>query len=195
MILNSYGYFIFINIVRQTNYKVNKLNLVAFNKITPVINEKTFLAKGSIVIGNTTIGKNSSVWFNTVIRADMDKISIGENTNIQDNSVLHCDKGSPLTIGNNVTIGHNAVVHGCTVEDNVLIGMGATIMNNAVIKKGSIIAAGAVVLENTIIPEFSLAAGAPAKIKKNLDPAILELIKQSADHYSMLKDRYLELEK
>ncbi|MDY0132877.1 MAG: gamma carbonic anhydrase family protein [Desulforegulaceae bacterium] len=168
------------------------MNILSFAKTKPEIKENVFIAKGSVIIGNALIGKNSSVWFNTVIRADMDKITIGENTNIQDNSVLHCDHKSPLTIGNNVTIGHNAVVHGCTIEDDVLIGMGAIIMNNAVIKKGSIIAAGAIVLENTIIEEFSLAAGAPAKIKKRLDENILELIKKTAEYYSTLKDNYLD---
>lgn len=171
------------------------MNILTFNHKTPEIKENVFLARGSVLIGNVSVGKNSSVWFNTVIRADMDKISIGENTNIQDNSVLHCDEGIPLNIGDNVTIGHNAVVHGCTIEDNVLIGMGATIMNNAVIKKGSIIAAGAVILENSIIEEFSLAAGTPAKVKKILDKNTIELIKESADHYSILKDKYLELQK
>jgi carbonic anhydrase/acetyltransferase-like protein (isoleucine patch superfamily) len=171
------------------------LKILSFNGFTPVIKENVFIADGCIITGNAVIEKNASVWFNTVLRADMDKISIGENTNIQDNSVLHCDENTPLSIGSNVTIGHNCVVHGCTIEDNVLIGMGSVIMNNAVIKQGSVIAAGSVILENTDVPEFCVFAGTPAKKKKDLDESVLELIKKSAAHYTDLKNKYLEIYK
>lgn len=164
-----------------------------FNDHEPCFGKRVFTAEGSVIIGRTELADDSSVWFNTVVRADMEKISIGERTNIQDNCVLHCDPETPLTIGKNVTVGHNAVVHGCTIEDDVLIGMGAVVMNNAVIKRGSVIAAGAIVLENTVIPEFSLAAGSPAKIKKTFDESIINVIRTSADHYAELKDKYIEL--
>lgn len=169
------------------------MTAIQFDSFLPKKGKKVFMATGSIVIGNTELQDDASVWFNTVIRGDNDKITIGTGSNIQDNSVLHCDKGVPLTIGKNVTIGHNAIVHGCTIEDDVLIGMGAIIMNNAVIKSGSIIAAGSVVLENTVIPPFSLAAGSPCKIKKTFDESIINVIRKSAFHYVELKDRYIEL--
>lgn len=109
----------------------------------------------------------SSVWFQSVIRGDLDQIRIGERTNIQDHCTCHADEGIPLTIGNGVTVGHRCVVHGCTIEDNCLIGMGAVVMNKAVVGKGSVIGAGTVVLENTLIPPGSLVTGSPGKIKKS----------------------------
>lgn len=167
------------------------MEIISFNKKTPEVKKRVFIAKGAFVIGNVILEEDSSVWFNTVVRGDMEKIRIGKKSNVQDLSVLHCDKGSPLIIGENVTIGHRAIVHGCVVGDNVLIGMGATIMNDAVIGEGSIIAAGAVVLEKTIIPPYSLVAGSPGKIKKEYDMEIVNKIKASAIHYCQVKDEYL----
>lgn len=144
--------------------------------ISPQIDESVYLAETAVVIGKTKIGKNSSVWFNAVIRADVNDIVIGEYSNIQDNACVHCTyQKAPTTIGNYVTVGHNAVVHGCTIGNYALIGMGSVVMDEAVIGDGAIIAAGAVIMEKTIVPEGTIWAGVPAKQVKELDK---EKIKQ-----------------
>ncbi len=145
------------------------MTLYAYKNTRPQIHESVFIAPTAQIIGNVRIGANSSVWFQTIIRGDLDKISIGERTNIQDLSTCHADENIPLKIGDGVTIGHNSVVHGCTIEDNCLIGMGAIVMNQAVIGRGSLVAAGAVVLEKTIIPPYSLVTGSPGKVKKTYE--------------------------
>ncbi|CAN2041641.1 putative carbonic anhydrase [Candidatus Magnetomoraceae bacterium gMMP-15] len=157
--------------------------LFKLEDLEPKIDSTVYIAYNATIIGNVSIGKNSSIWFNCVIRADVDSIFIGENTNIQDFTMCHEDPGKPLKIGNGVTIGHQCVIHGCTIEDNCLIGMGAIIMNGAEIGYGSIVAAGAVVLENTKIPAFSLVTGVPGKIKTTLDKNSLEFIKGPAESY------------
>ncbi|MEH0018679.1 MAG: gamma carbonic anhydrase family protein [Desulfobacter sp.] len=141
----------------------------AFKNNTPRLDPSVYIAPTAQVIGNVRMDENSSAWFGTVLRGDTSTISIGKNTNIQDLSMCHVDEGIPLTIGRDVTIGHRCVVHGCTIEDQCLIGMGAVVMNNAVIGTGSVIAAGAVVLENTVVPPYSLVAGTPGKIKKSIE--------------------------
>jgi len=142
------------------------MTIYTFKNKTPQIHESVFIAPTAQIIGNVNIGKQSSIWFHTVIRGDFDHISIGEKTNIQDLCICHTDENIPITIGNSVTIGHGSMIHGCTVEDECLIGMGTIIMNKAVIKKGSVIAAGTVVLEKTVIPPYSLVTGSPGTIKK-----------------------------
>ncbi len=132
------------------------------------IGDNIFVAEGAKVIGDVTLNSGSNIWFNAVLRGDDDSITIGNNTNIQDNCTVHCSKGTPTVIGNYVTVGHNAVVHGCTVEDNCLIGMGATILDGAVIGEGSIVGANALVTGNTIIPPNSLVLGSPAKVVKEI---------------------------
>ena len=136
-----------------------------------LIDKSVYIAEGAKVVGNVEIGKNSSVWFNAVIRADSDNVKIGENSNVQDNAVVHTSKDFGVQIGDNVTIGHGAIVHGCTVEDNVLIGMGAIVLDGAVIEKNCIIGAGSLVTQAKVIPEGSLAFGNPAKVIRMLDPA------------------------
>lgn len=155
--------------------------------ITPEFGERCFLADNATVIGQVKMGDDCSVWFNTVIRGDVNSITIGNKVNIQDGVVVHCTYQKAKTdIGNNVSIGHNAVIHGCTLEDNVLVGMGAIIMDHAVIGKNSIIAAGAVVLENTMVETGSIYAGVPAKKVKSLNPDQLSaLIERTADNYMM----------
>ncbi|MFO7911383.1 MAG: gamma carbonic anhydrase family protein [Desulfotignum sp.] len=143
--------------------------LYVFKTHTPRIHPSVFVAPSAQIIGNVRIGSDSSVWFQTVIRGDLDTIAIGEKTNIQDLCMCHADEGIPLTIGHGITIGHRSVIHGCTVEDGCLIGMGAVIMNHAVIGKGSVIAAGTVVLEKTVIPPCSLVTGSPGRVKKTYD--------------------------
>ena len=140
--------------------------------ITPKFGENCFLAPNATIIGDVEIGDDCSIWFNAVVRGDVNSIRIGNNVNIQDGAVLHCTyKKTKVVIGNNVSIGHNALVHGCTLEDNVLIGMGAIVMDNCYVEKNALVAAGAVVLENTRIEAGSIYAGVPAKKVKQLDEA------------------------
>lgn len=152
----------------------------------PVIHSSCWLADNATIIGDVNMASNSNVWFNAVIRGDVCSIEIGENCNIQDGAVIHGTLNLSKTVmGNNVSIGHNAIVHGCTLEDNVLIGMGAIVMDNAVIKSGSMIAAGAVVLANTVVEANSLYAGTPAKKIKDIDEKLRMVIDKTPEHYKM----------
>lgn len=143
--------------------------LYSYKDNTPQLHPTVFIAPTAQIIGNVHIGEESSVWFQSVIRGDLDSIRVGEKTNIQDLCMCHADEKIPLKIGNGITIGHRSVIHGCTIEDNCLIGMGAIIMNQAVIGKGSVVAAGTVILEKTIIPPYSLVTGSPGKVKKTYE--------------------------
>lgn len=156
-----------------------------FLTYTPQVADALFIADGAVVIGRVTIGAKSSVWYNVVIRGDVNSIAIGARTNVQDNSVLHVDhgEGGQLTIGNDVTIGHGAIVHACTVADCVLIGMGATVLNGARIERHALIAAGAVVTPNTVVPEATLFGGVPAKKIRMLTTAEIADLKDSAERY------------
>lgn len=147
--------------------------------ISPKFGKNCFLAENATVVGEVTAGDDCSIWFNAVVRGDVNSISIGNKVNIQDGAVIHCTYQKAATvIGNNVSIGHNAIVHGCKVHDNVLIGMGAIVMDNAEIGSNSIIAAGSVVLENTKVEPGSVYAGVPAKKVKDINQ---ELIKGEID--------------
>ncbi len=148
-----------------------------------LVHESVFRARGAVVVGNVSIGEQSSVWFNAVLRGDTDAIRIGRRSNVQDGCVLHADPGFPCTIGDGVTVGHLAIVHGATIEDNVTVGMHSVVMNGARIGADSIVAAGAVVLEGTIVPAGSLVAGVPAKIKRPLSPEEIERNRRGAAHY------------
>lgn len=160
---------------------------------TPKFGRNCFLADGAIVVGDVTMGDNCTVWFNAVVRGDVHSITIGDNTNIQDGAVLHCTyERAKLVIGSNVSIAHNAVVHGCTVEDNVLIGIGAIIMDHAVIGKNSVIAAGAVVLPGTVVEPGSVYAGVPARRVKEVTPELLETIARTARNYPMYAQWFRE---
>ncbi len=161
-----------------------------FKDKKPAIAISAYVAPEAEIIGDVNIGECASVWFQTVIRGDTEPIQIGENSNIQDLSMCHADPGIPLTIGKNVSVGHKCILHGCTIEDDCLIGMGAIIMNHAKIGQGSIIGAGAVVLEKTIIPPFSLVVGSPAKVKKTYDKSIINTIRQTASNYVKRRDLY-----
>ncbi|MCR2792896.1 gamma carbonic anhydrase family protein [Microbacterium sp. zg.Y625] len=134
----------------------------------PLVPASAFVAAGARIIGAVTLGEESSVWYNAVLRGDSDSITLGAGSNVQDNVSVHVDPGHPVVIGADVSIGHNAVVHGCTVEDGSLIGMGAVVLSGAVIGAGSLVAGGAVVLEGTIVPPGSLVAGVPAKVRREL---------------------------
>ena len=168
------------------------MTLYTFDNSIPEIKETSFIAPNASLIGQVKIGKNSSVWFNTVLRGDMENIIIGDESNIQDLSMGHADPGFPLVLGNRVTIGHHCVLHGCKIEDDCLIGMGAIIMNGVRIGRGSIIGAGAVLLEGMEIPEFSMVIGSPAKIKKTYDESILDNIRKSAKIYVKRSISYRE---
>ncbi|MGM0410212.1 MAG: gamma carbonic anhydrase family protein [Bacillota bacterium] len=164
----------------------------AVNGIEPEIKENVFIAEGSKIIGDVFICSKASIWFNAIIRGDLGPIKIGKNTNIQENSTLHIDPDSPLIVGDNVTVGHNAVLHGCTINNNSLIGMGATILNNANIGENTIIGAGALVPEGKNIEEGSLAVGVPAKVVRKLTEEEIKSIKESADHYYQLSQKYTD---
>lgn len=153
----------------------------------PLFGDDCYLAENSTVVGDVVMGDQCSVWFNTVIRGDVNAIRIGNKVNIQDNAVIHCTyQKAATTIGNNVSIGHNAMVHGCTIKDNVLIGMGAIVMDGVVIEENCLIAAGAIVLENTHIPSGSVYAGVPAKKVKELSKELFEgEIQRIANNYIM----------
>ena len=142
--------------------------------VSPVFGDDVFIAPNATVVGDVKTGADCSIWFNVVIRGDVNSIVIGDKVNIQDNAVVHCTyEKNPTVIGSKVSIGHSAIVHGCTVHDNVLIGMGAIVMDKAVVGSNSIIAAGAVVLEGTIIPPNSIFAGVPAKKVKDISPELV----------------------
>ncbi|EKD26750.1 MAG: hypothetical protein ACD_79C01035G0005 [uncultured bacterium] len=141
---------------------MSEINL-SFLEKKPSIDSSVFIGTGASITGDVTIGENSSIWYNSVLRADVEKIQIGNRTNIQDLSVIHVDHDKPCVIGNDVTIGHSVNLHGCVIEDSCLIGIGAIILSGAVIKKGSIIAAGSVIKENQIVEPYSLMAGVPAR--------------------------------
>ena len=153
----------------------------------PVFGNNCYLAENATVVGEVVMGDDCSVWFNAVVRGDVNFIKIGNKVNIQDGAVIHCTyQKTGTTIGNNVSIGHNAIVHGCDVHDNVLIGMGAIVMDHAVIGENSIIAAGAIVLENTVVEPGSIYGGIPAKRLKSVDPDnFSELIERISNNYIM----------
>lgn len=158
----------------------------------PKLGNNVKIAKGAVVLGNVTVGEDSSVWFNAVVRCEQTSIVIGSRTNIQDNSVLHVDPCNHLSIGDDVTIGHNAVIHGCTIGDNSLIGMGAIVMNDAVIGNNCIVGAGALVLEKMTIPDNSLVVGSPAKVARILNEEDISKIKLNAEHYVLMAKEYIE---
>lgn len=152
--------------------------------------ERVFIAENAVVKGDVEIGDDSSVWFNAVIRGDLDRVTIGKRTNVQDNAVIHVDEGFPTVLGDNVTVGHSAVVHGCVIADNVLIGMNAVVLNGAEIGEYSIVGAGAVVTGKKF-PERSLILGVPAKFVREVTDQEIELIERSWKEYLKLKDMYL----
>lgn len=150
---------------------------------SPDIHSDAFVASGARVIGAVRLGEGASVWYNAVLRADSDTISVGAGSNLQDNVSVHVDAGHPVVIGENVSVGHNAVVHGCTVGDGALIGMGSVVLSGAVIGDGCLVAAGAVVLEGTVVPPGSLVAGVPAKVRRDLTEEERAGIRQNAATY------------
>ena len=155
--------------------------------VLPTIGENCFIAPNATIVGDVIMGNDCSVWFNAVLRGDVNSIRMGNKVNVQDGAVIHCTyQKTKAIIGNNVSIGHNAIVHGCVIEDNVLIGMGAIVMDNAHVGSNSIVAAGAVVLENTIIEAGCIYAGVPAKKVKNISEDLISgEINRIANNYLM----------
>jgi len=164
------------------------------NGISPNLGKNCFLAKNATITGDVILGNDCSVWFNAVIRGDVHYIKIGNKVNIQDGVIIHCTyKKAPVNIGNNVSIAHNAIVHGCTIHDNVLVGMGSILMDDVVVESNSIIAAGAVVSKGTLVESGSVYAGVPAKKIKSVDVELMEgEINRIADSYNMYASWYRE---
>lgn len=164
------------------------------NGVSPSIPKDCYVAENATIVGNVIFGSNCSVWFNAVIRGDVNSITIGDKVNIQDGAVIHCTyQKHPTSIGNNVSIGHNAIVHGCTIHDNVLIGMGAIVMDNCTIKSNSIIAAGAVITQNTVVESGSIWAGVPAKKVKDIDQSNFSgEIERISNNYMMYSSWFKE---
>jgi carbonic anhydrase/acetyltransferase-like protein (isoleucine patch superfamily) len=160
--------------------------LITVDGHTPIVDDAAWIAPGAVVAGRVTIGAESAVWYTTVVRADMETVTVGTGTNLQDGTVVHADPGFPAVIGDDVTVGHRAVVHGCTVEDECLVGMGAVIMNGAVVGRGSLIAAGAVISQGTEIPPGSLVAGVPAKVRREVTEDETAMIRASGAGYRHL---------
>jgi len=154
-----------------------------YKGIKPQIDESVYTAPSADVIGKVKIGKGSSIWFNVTLRADVDEVNIGKNVSIQDNCCIHQTEGYPVKIGDNVTVGHSATLHGCSIGDNTLIGMGATVLDDAKIGKNSIVAAGSVVLEHKKYPDNSLIAGVPAKVLRKLPEDTGDKLYEHAQHY------------
>lgn len=166
--------------------------IIEYNRIIPTIGKHVFIAPTAVVIGDVTIGDNASIWFNAVLRGDMAPIKIGTNTNIQDNCTVHTDFGKPAIIGDRVTVGHNAVVHGCTIEAGSLVGIGAIVLNDAHILEQTVIAAGAVVREGARVGPRQLIAGTPATVKKELTDLPMDRFERSVEEYLKLARTYLE---
>ncbi|TLM86097.1 gamma carbonic anhydrase family protein [Pseudarthrobacter sp. NamE5] len=167
--------------------------LYPFAGSSPAVHDSVFVAPTASIIGNATLARDSSAFYGVSVRADTAPIAVGEGSNLQDNVVLHADPGFPCTVGERVSVGHAAVVHGCTVEDDCLIGMGATILNGAVVGAGSLVAAGAVVLEGTVIPPRSLVAGVPGKVRRELTGEEYDGVRANAARYRELAAAHREM--
>ena len=162
--------------------------------LKPNIDSSAFIAKGAVVIGNVTISKNCSIWYNATLRCTEAPITIGECSNVQDNAVVHVSPNYPTTIGAYVTVGHGAIIHGCTIEDNALIGMGAIILNGAKIGKNCIIAAGTLVPQNKVIPDNSLVMGSPGKVVRQVTAEEIYQNRQNAEEYVKERITYAVLD-
>ena len=164
--------------------------LYEIDGLRPTINDNSWVAPSADLIGDVRLGEEVGIWFGAVIRADNTPIVLGDRTNIQEGAMLHSDPGVPLTIGADCTIGHHAILHGCTLGDRVLVGMGAIVLNNAVIGEDCLIGAGALVTEGKIFPPGSLIFGAPARAVKELAPEVIDGIRKSATGYAERQQRF-----
>ena len=159
------------------------MSIYSLGELSPKIDPDSWIAPNATVIGEVEIAKGASIWWSCTLRGDTDLLSVGENSNIQDNSVLHTDPGIPLVVGKNVTVGHRVILHGCTVGDNSLIGMGSTLLNGAVIGKNCLIGANTLIPEGKVIPDNSLVMGQPGRVVRDRDPAQIAVLQMSAEHY------------
>jgi carbonic anhydrase/acetyltransferase-like protein (isoleucine patch superfamily) len=167
--------------------------VLPFDGVEPIVHADAWLAPTAAVIGRATIEAGASLFYGAVVRADMDRVVLGAGSNLQDNVVVHTDYGFPTWIGTGVSVGHAAVVHGCTVEDDCLIGMNATVLNGARIGAGSLVAAGTVVLEGTVVPPRSLVAGVPGKVRRPLTDAEYDRVVANAQIYLELSTRHRQV--
>ncbi|MGH8869643.1 MAG: gamma carbonic anhydrase family protein [Actinomycetes bacterium] len=167
--------------------------LLPLEGTAPTVADDAWVALGVVLVGDVSLGSEASVWYGSVLRADNDPITVGVRSNIQDGCVVHSDPGFPVEIGAGVSVGHRAVLHGCTVEDECLVGMGATLLNGVVVGTGSLVAAGAVLLEGTEVPPGSLVAGVPGKVRRQLGAAEVEGIRDNARSYLRHVNEHLPL--
>ncbi len=168
------------------------MTIYALGRHLPVIDAGAWVAPGAVLIGKVFLGARASVWFGSVLRGDNEPIILGEGSNVQENCVFHTDMGFPLTVGRDCTIGHKAMLHGCTIGDETLIGMGATVLNGAMIGKNCLIGAGALVTEGKEIPDGALVMGAPGKVVRLLDAKAIDGLKAAAQHYQDRARRFAE---
>ncbi|MEY9846035.1 gamma carbonic anhydrase family protein [Streptacidiphilus sp. MAP5-3] len=164
--------------------------VAAVGERTPKVSDEAFLAVNATVLGDVTLAPGSGVWYGAVLRADNESITVGADSNVQDNCTVHADPGFPAVLGERVSVGHNAVLHGCTVEDDCLIGMGATVLNGAVVGAGSLVAAGALVTQGMQVPPGSMVAGVPAKVRRPLTDEERAHIKLNAEWYVALAEQH-----
>jgi carbonic anhydrase/acetyltransferase-like protein (isoleucine patch superfamily) len=164
--------------------------LLPYGEAFPAIDPRAWLAPTATVIGAATVAAGASIYYGAVVRADMAEVRLGAGSNLQDNVVVHTDTGFPTVIGRGVSVGHLAVIHGCTIADDVLIGMNATVLNGASIGTGSLVAAGTVVLEGTVIPPRSLVAGVPGKVRRELSEDEVQKVVANAEEYLRLTERH-----
>lgn len=166
------------------------MSIYQLDDLIPEVDPSAFVASSAEVIGDVSLGADASIWFGTVIRGDTDRISVGAGSNIQDTCVLHADKGFPLTIGERVTVGHQVMLHGCTIGDESLIGIGAVVLNGARIGKHCLVGARSLVTEGKEFPDGSLILGSPAKVVRQLTPEQIAILQRSAEHYMANARRY-----
>ncbi|HPR96320.1 MAG TPA: gamma carbonic anhydrase family protein [Thermotogota bacterium] len=168
--------------------------IIKYRGKAPVIHKDAFVAPNATIIGDVLIEEGASIWYGAVLRGDMAPIRIGKNSNIQDNATVHTDSDKPSIIGENVTVGHNAVIHGCTVEDNALIGIGAIVLNNAIVNSGVVVAAASLVKENSVCEKSTLVAGVPATTKKTLENSEEHLRQHAMKYVTLAKEHAREID-
>ncbi|MFC8453775.1 gamma carbonic anhydrase family protein [Kitasatospora sp. NPDC057223] len=168
--------------------------IAAVAGLAPEVDPSAFVAPNAVVVGAVTVAGGVSIWYGAVLRGDSGPITVGAGTNIQDNCTLHADPGFALVLGERISVGHNAVLHGCTVEDDVLVGMGATVLNGALVGAGSLVAAGAVVPQGMVVPPRSLVAGVPAKVRRELTEDEVAGIKANGAGYQLLAEAHRGIE-
>jgi carbonic anhydrase/acetyltransferase-like protein (isoleucine patch superfamily) len=166
--------------------------LITIAGSSPACDPTSWTAPGAVLAGQVTLGPGANVWYGSVVRADLDRITIGAGSNVQDGCVLHTDPGLHLEVGEGVTVGHRAVLHGCRIEDDVIVGMGAVVLNGAVVGAGSIIGAGALLTEGVVVPPRSLVLGSPGKVRRSTTDQELEHIRLSASHYVELARQHAQ---